>query len=149
MLKEQGKLTDDQMLWFENPGRERLFDTQNDPFELHDLSKDTLYTEILDRLRLEMDNWLTRVEDWSEIHENEMVKRFQPDNEQLTTANPAIKFDGKEVSISSENKASIGYRVDDGPWQLYLEPFIFSGSRLTAKAVRYGWKESEEVEIKL
>ena len=60
-LRDQGKLNEDQNLWFENPGEERLFDTETDPFELHDLSKDTAYADVLYRLQNEMDDWLTRI----------------------------------------------------------------------------------------
>jgi hypothetical protein len=44
--------------------------------------------------------------------------------------------------------ASIGYRVDRGPWLAYapgtcLE--IPAGATLIAKSVRYGWAESPEI----
>jgi len=122
-MREQGELNEDQNQWFENPGKERLFDTQDDPFELRDLSQDTTYTEVLDRMRDEMDRWLSGVEDWSDIHENDMVDKFQPGGIQQTTPNPQILTKGQNITITAKEGASIGYRIDDGRWQLYTKPF--------------------------
>ncbi|RLD82794.1 MAG: hypothetical protein DRJ10_04645, partial [Bacteroidetes bacterium] len=59
---------------------------------------------------------------------------------------PEITVSGNELSISCEEKgASIGYQINDGPWQLYINPLYLTGNeKITAKAVRYGWKESKE-----
>jgi hypothetical protein len=40
--------------------------------------------------------------------------------------------------------------VDDGRWRLYQGPLEFpEGEKLAAKAVRYGWRESDEVQVDL
>jgi hypothetical protein len=41
--------------------------------------------------------------------------------------------------------ASIGYRLNDEPrWRLYTAPFpAVAGARVEAKAIRYGFKESD------
>jgi len=41
---------------------------------------------------------------------------------------------------------SLEYRVDGGRWQLYIGPTIVNNnSEIEARAVRYGWEESESV----
>jgi hypothetical protein len=40
--------------------------------------------------------------------------------------------------------------VDGGRWRLYREPLeLRDGETLTAKAVRYGWRESDAVDVEL
>ena len=146
-LKEAGELTQKQLLWFESPGKERLFDVINDPFELNDLSNDSSHLPALNRLRDEMDMWLTKVGDWSDVSENEMVEDFQPNGVQEITTNPTIEINNKWVTITAPDNASIGYRIDESNWELYQAPFEYTGTKITAKAVRYGWKESEEVSM--
>ncbi len=150
-LKDNNKLNRNQLLWFMPPGEERLYDIQNDPYQLHDLSTDTAYTDVLNRMRNALDNWLSRIGDWSEVTEDEMVARFMPDGHQIKTPKPAIAFEKNLISINCVEKgASIGYKINNGPWLLYTRPFpVPDGGKITAKAIRYGWKESEEVKIDL
>jgi hypothetical protein len=146
-LKDEDKLDQDQLLWFMPPGEERLYNLQNDPHQLNNLVNDTAYAGVLNRMRNALDNWLTRIDDWSEIHEDEMVAQFMPEGKQQVTPNPKISIQHNLVSIScTEKGASIGYRINDGHWHLYTKPFAVPGdAQITAKAVRYGWKESKEV----
>ncbi len=150
-LKDAGKLNEDQMKWFESPGAERLFDLQKDPYELHNVSTDTAYADVLDRMRNEMDDWFEKNEDWSEISEDEMVQQFQPNGEEEETPSPEINIMESYIEIKSKVKgASLGYRINNGPWLLYTKPFEAPDKGvITAKAVRYGWKESETVDLYL
>ncbi len=146
-LKDENKLDKNQMLWFEPTGKERLYDLQKDPLELHNLVNDTTYTNELNRMRIALSDWLNRIDDWSDIPENEMVEGFLDNGKQKITPLPEITVSGNELSISCEEKgASIGYQINDGPWQLYINPlYLIGNEKITAKAVRYGWKESKEV----
>lgn len=150
-LKAEGKLNADQLKWFEAPGEERLYDIQNDPFELHDLSNDTVYSSDLKHMRNALDEWLQNIGDWSDVPEDEMVKRFQPQGHQEETPMPKISVRNGEIMITSEEiGASIGYQINNGPWLLYTTPFTTEEKgKITAKAVRYGWEESEEVSFDL
>jgi N-sulfoglucosamine sulfohydrolase len=62
-----------------------------------------------------------------------------------------VNADGTtEVTIRSEVEgASIAYTLeagDDARWELYVGPIaVPDGAALRARAVRYGWAESEEV----
>ena len=149
-LKDLDQLNDDQLSWFNQPGEERLFDVYTDPFELNDLSEDPTYADTLDIMRKELENWITRVGDHSNISESDLVQSFQPSGKQESTPSPMIEITEDTVRLASKVPgASIGYRINRGAWQLYNGPFkIEKGSEITSKAVRYGWKESDAAEVK-
>ena len=144
-LYEAGALDLLQRQWFEPPGEERLFDTLADPDELHDLSADPAHAAVLARLRTALDAWLVRVGDWSEETEDAMVARFQPAGVRPVTDTPGLQLEASRIAITCATPgASIGYREGDGPWLLYVAPIdARPGATVTAKAVRYGWEESE------
>jgi hypothetical protein len=146
-MLEAGQLNAQQRQWFEAPGEERLYDLQEDPFELNNLAADPAYGEILERMRAALDKWQQRVEDWSEQPEEEMLAGFHPDGEVPVTAAPEIVFRDGQLHLScTTGGASIGYSIDGGAWQLYRGPVkVAAGEQVEAKAVRYGWDESETV----
>jgi N-sulfoglucosamine sulfohydrolase len=150
-LREAGELTADQGRWFEPVGEERLFDTEADPHELRDLAGDPGHAEVLERMRSALDAWLARTPDWSETPEAEMVARFEAEGSGRGIAAPAITAREGRMTLASETPgASIGYRLADGPWRLYTGPFAApAGSTVRAKAVRYGWDESDEVSARI
>jgi N-sulfoglucosamine sulfohydrolase len=132
--------------WFEPNGNERLFDVRSDPHELRDLAVDPAYAAELARLRAALDAWLARVGDWSEVPEDTMVARFEPDGRRQRTPAPHAELVDGSLVLRSEGGASLGYRLDDGRWRLYTAPVrVPPGARVEAKAVRYGWLESEVV----
>jgi arylsulfatase A-like enzyme len=141
---ESGALDGEQRQWFEPPGAERLFDTWADPDELRDLSRSPAHAHDLARLRAALDAWLARVGDASEEPEDAMVARFAPGGERPVTAEPKIERASGRIAITCETPgASIGFRDGTGPWRLYVAPFdARPGTRITAKAVRYGFYES-------
>ncbi len=145
-LKANNELNETQLNWFQAPGAERLYDTQNDPYELTDISQDTAYAEVLMEMRGALKEWLTNIEDWSEMPESEMVNQFQPNGKTPITPKPTMVIKDGLVEIKTENGASIGYKIDKGIWQLYHRPFKINNFKsIQAKAVRYGWEESEMV----
>ncbi len=100
-------------------------------------------------MRAALDEWLAGLEDWSDRSEDEMVAGFQPEGEQLVTASPVLAAErSRIVATCATEGASIGYRVGDGPWRLYRAPIEAKpGTTVTAKAVRYGYLESEPVSL--
>lgn len=147
-LHEAGRLDAAVRRWFEPNGRERLFDLRADPYELRDVAADPAYAADLARLRAEMDAWLARVGDGSEESEDAMVARIEPDGWRRRTPAPRATLDrGRLVLEASIPGASLGYRVEAGRWRLYTGPvdLLSSGVAVEAKAVRYGWLESEVV----
>lgn len=146
-LFDAGQLNAVQRQWYEPPGEERLFDLQLDPFEINDVSRDPEYQSELQRMRAALDAWLAQVGDWSEETESAMVATFEPDGERQVTPAPALSVrDGLLVITPAGNGHSIEYRVDDGNWQLYTGPVSVDDNQdIEARAVRYGWEESEIV----
>ena len=145
VMLDKGELSPEQRLWFEPTGEERLYDLKKDPLELHNVAGDTAYAAVLKRMRGALDDWLGRIGDWSEVTEDEMVKRFYPGGKRPVTPAPQITRHGDQVVVTCpEEGASLGYRLDEGPWQLYTGPVhVPEGHAFAARAVRYGWQESE------
>jgi len=148
-LHEAGALEREQEIWFQPVGRERLFDTRSDPWELRNLASDPAHAAVLARMRAALDAWLRRIDDTHAISEDELVARLQPRGEPEVTPAPAILVAGRRITVRSDTPgASLGYRIDAGRWRLYTEPFDAPpGSSVRAKAVRYGWDESEVVRV--
>ena len=102
-------------------------------------------------MRSALDTWLEEVGDTREMPEDEMVARFQPRGEPEVTPAPALAIEGRRVSLRSEVAgASLAYCIEQGRWRLYTKPFEAPhGSSVRAKAVRYGWEESDEATLRL
>lgn len=145
-LFKAGKLNKAQESWFKPPGEEQLYDTLEDPYELKNLAGDSRHRTIKQRMSNELDKWLEETGDWSEQHEVDMVDGFLINGLQGITKVPEIKPQGRNISITCDTPgASIGYQIDGGAWQVYDQPFATEpGITVTAKAVRYGWHESDE-----
>ena len=145
-LLADGKLNADQQLWFQSPGEERLFDLQEDPYELSNLANATEHKADLVRLRTALDKRLKEIGDFSDQSESEMKESFLVDGDQGQTLSPVFSFDGEYLSLTSNDSASIGYRINGGDWQIYTQPLaLHNESGLEAKAQRYGWQASEIV----
>jgi arylsulfatase A-like enzyme len=148
---ERGELDAAASLWFEPRPEESLYDTWKDPHEVHDLATSPEYEPVLARLRGALDTWLAERVDLGAMPEEEMIERMWPGGEQPVTGEPIIEIAGGEaaprVRISPTTPgSSLGYRLGDGTWRLYTEAFAAApGTRIEAKAVRYGWAESRPV----
>jgi hypothetical protein len=114
-----------------------------------DISGNPAFAEVLARMREAMDAWLERVNDLSDMPESEMIELFYPDGSRPQTLAPEVSFNGNRlVAEPATAGSSIGYSVDGGHWQLYSGPVeISSADTVEVKAVRYGWKTSEVVEL--
>jgi arylsulfatase A-like enzyme len=155
-LWESGSLDPAAARWFEPRSPEELYDTVGDPHELEDLASEPVHAATLERLRSALDAWLARTEDLGAIPETQLAERFWPGGVEPVTPPPSAEVqragaEGVRVSLTcSEPGASLGYRVDGGRWRLYAEPFeLRDGETVSARAVRYGWRESDEVEVDL
>ncbi len=146
-LLQTGRLNSDQRVWFENTGSERLYHLPSDPYELRNLAADPQYGPHLKRMRSAYLSFATKVPDWSQKSEGEMVERMWPNGEQPRTQPPAIDSEEGVVSLRSFTPgASLAYRLNDEAERLYDGPFRAEpGSEISARAVRYGYLESDEV----
>ncbi len=152
MMNEKGLLKGPQTIWFQKPRPfEELFDTQHDPHEIANLSDDPVFQDILLRMREELDRWLEQTTDLGAIPEADMIEKMWPGGKQPVTMLPDISIDSasKQATLScSTEGSSMGYQINDSAWQVYAGPFpVKAGDMITAKAIRYGYKESGEVEM--
>jgi arylsulfatase A-like enzyme len=162
-MQEMFRLHDADMLeppadWYfkQTKPLEELYDTEADPFELDSLAAEPEFEDVLLRMRAAHEAWLTETGDLGAVPETELAERYWPGGVQPVTPPPAIDPPGggfvvaPEVSIRSEIEgASIAYTLDEGDepsWKLYTGPLEGLGGRVRARAVRYGWAESEVTE---
>ena len=147
---EAGRMNSRQKRWFESRPQEELYDLAADPHELVNLARNPDYVEVLSRLRSALVDWQSRVEDFAREPEQQMAERMWPGGIEPVTPSPVIVRTKDEIRIECESDgASIGFRFDeDAAWNLYVRPIPVSKDpmHIEAKAVRYGWAESEAVE---
>ncbi len=146
---QAGPLPAVQSRWFEPAGEEQLYDIVADPHELINLAGSADHQTILQDMRAALDAFLAEVGDTGAIPESELRAMYLQDGTLPQTPPPAITINNGMLSLTSENDASIGYRLSSSPnWYLYTRPVSIEVSRsssVTAKAIRYGWRESEEI----
>jgi len=152
----EGRLTGAQKLFF-SPTKpsEELYDTAADPHEVKNLAGDPAYHTELVRLRQTMEQWRRQIHDLSDVAEQQMIDQMWPAGLQPQTAAPKIEpsagSNKKTVTVKlscATAGASIVYTLDAVPndhWLLYTKPIqIDCTATLRCKAIRYGFKESEE-----
>lgn len=167
-LYAAGKLDGPQLLMFQPRPVEELYDTRRDPYEMHNLAGDAGYERELMRLRQALDAWIREVGDLGQIPEAEMLRRWYPDGKQPETAPPLFvpiceESPGQEAAPEggtyrgpvlvqlhcATQGASIAYTLEEGDdphWLLYTTPLRLpqGRTRLRARAVRIGYRESRE-----
>ena len=156
-LREEGNLTDEQALWFrEHKPQEELFDVQNDPYELHDLSKDPTYKSKLEEMRVACNQWIININDTGMIPEEALIASIHPQGSQPQTAAVTVSKSNGLIQLSSTTTgASIGYKIvkkgvdtDSLSWTIYSEPIQMSeNEKLLAVAHRIGYQPSHVIKV--
>ena len=127
----------------DNMAEEQLFDILRDPHELNNLLGDPDFEQIRQRLAGQLRRRLAEIGDMSQDLEQKMVAGFNPAGVVPVTGTPVFDMNLRRLEVETPG-ASIGYRLNDGRWSLYSGSVdVESGDRLTVKAIRYGWQESE------
>jgi N-sulfoglucosamine sulfohydrolase len=168
-LELSGQLAGDQRLLMQHQRPvEELYDCISDPYEIRNLADDPSYSEELKRLRAAVDDWRCKYDVWGDVPEEQMVAQMWPGGVQPQTAAPIFiplnsSVNGREAVSHGEygettaillhsatQGASIAYTTDEGDnpsWKLYTRPLILTEGtlKLRAKAIRIGYKDSEEV----
>ncbi len=159
-LIEQKKLGPDQWQFSaQKKPLEELYDTQQDPHEIHNLAAEPRHLEKLAELRSAHLNWTAKTRDLGHLEETELIKKlWPPAGIQPTTASPTISWQGSRrkgkplmISLQCETEgASIAYRLSKSSrWLLYSKPFsVPGGSTVITTAIRLGWKPSPTIEKK-
>jgi N-sulfoglucosamine sulfohydrolase len=155
-LNAEGKLTGPPALMFRrHKPAEELYDVQADPFEINNLADSPEYQDVLVKMQSTLEAWREETGDMGEIPETRLSGMMWPGGVQPQTAKPVITPSGgglnRPVSVrisSSTEGASIAYTMEKGDaphWLLYTGPIEVRGpATVRARAVRYGFKESEE-----
>jgi hypothetical protein len=168
-LHGEGKLEGPQTLLFQDHRPvEELYDTQTDPYEINNLAHDPAHRDVLERMRSALDDWRGAYGDLGDISEEQMRGQMWPGGRQPKTAAPVFipitpaqaglevtdeggAFDGPLlVQLHSATQgASIAYTTQQGGgvrWRLYTGPLRLGpgATTLRAKAIRYGYAESDE-----
>lgn len=137
--------------WFGPKPAEELYDTQKDPDELTNLAQNPAFAQKLAELRQAEQQWVRDIHDKGFMQERDLIQLFWPNNEQPVTETPTLTRqpsgnDARLVLTCATQGASIGYQVNDGPWQLYSRPVtVATGAKVAGKAIRIGYKPSPEV----
>ncbi len=149
-----------QSQYFDAPRpRYELYDLEKDPEEVNNLAELPAYAEIKARLIQRLQAWRDDIGDLGNVPELQMVTDMWGGVVQPVTRPPIIRQLAKTVAGDASEQgrefqlimleettvgSSLGYRIDGGVWRLYNEPVaIAKGQSFEAKAVRYGFKESE------
>jgi N-sulfoglucosamine sulfohydrolase len=167
-LHAEGGLTEVQALWLrDNRPPEELYDTRADPHEVRNLAGEPRYRQVLQQMRGGLAGWMEESGDWGRVPEAEMIQRMWPGGVQPQTASPVIlprrdtarqlaptdaytlNRAGEVIIYVPTQGASIAYTVErgeDARWLLYTGPIrVTSTTTIRARAIRYGYQESEEV----
>ena len=79
-LHLNGELSKEHDLWFRVPKlKEELYDLENDPFELDNLSDNAVYKVELNKLSNVLDDWLDDIDDLGRIPEKKLFKMISGD----------------------------------------------------------------------
>ena len=160
-LDAENKLNADQKKWMaETRSPEELYDVELDPYQLHNLAGDSAYTDILLRMRSQLDRWTIETGDMGHVNESEMIEQMWPGGKQPVTDKPYFIVNAAEDRGSKNYRtggtfsapmtvsfycptqgASIVYTLETGDkpaWKLYNRPLPLSKGTHTIriKAVR-------------
>lgn len=159
-LKDENLLNNNQMLWFLPKTSEELYDTQSDPYQLHNLANDPIHSKQLIKMRQQCIDQFERKIDYGSLPESTLIKQMWPHNEQPVTSNVLFTSKNRKLVLTCKTLgASISYIElplddaktinQDSQWKLYTKPFSpKKGMKIVAKASRIGFKESETNEFK-
>ena len=106
-LHDEGKLSEVQDRFFRTKPAEELYDTDADPWEIHNLADAPEHRETLQRLRAELRRWLLEIRDVGFLPEAELRTRFG-----ATAPHEAVRKDPKsyplEKILNAAERASSG-----------------------------------------
>jgi N-sulfoglucosamine sulfohydrolase len=169
-LDAEGKLTGPQKAWmaYSRPPEE-LYDIKADPHQIENLVNEPGYKSVLEDLRKRHEQWTLETGDMGHMNEPEMIEQMWPGGKQPVTDIPYFIVNSPEDRATRNTRtgatfsspmtldfycpthgASLLYTLDekaDTRWLLYSGPLnLEPGSyNIRVKAVRYGYKDSEEV----
>jgi len=100
-MYRDGKCSGPQKFFWEEKPTEELYDTLNDPDEVHNLASDSAHQEILKRMRNALDAWTLKVHDLGFLHEAEMLERSQGKTLYDLARDP-LKYNQKQIMEAAD-----------------------------------------------
>ncbi len=169
-LGAEGKLTGPQKSWmaYSRPPEE-LYDVKADPYQINNLINDPRLKPVLEDLRSRHRQWTIETGDLGHMNEPEMIEQMWPGGKQPVTDVPYFIINSAEDRASKNYRtggtytspmtlgfycpthgASLVYTFEDKTnphWLLYSGPLHLNPGtyNIRVKAVRYGYKDSEEL----
>jgi N-sulfoglucosamine sulfohydrolase len=169
-LDAENKLDATQKSWMAySRSPEELYDVKADPFQINNLVNDPEYKSILEDLKKKHELWTLKTGDMGHINEPEMIERMWPGGKQPVSDIPYFIINSPEDRSTNNYRtggtysspmtlgfycptqgASLVYTFEDmekAHWLLYAGPLNLKPGtyNIRVKAVRYGYKESEEL----
>ncbi|NMM47572.1 sulfatase family protein [Marinigracilibium pacificum] len=155
-LKDKDSLTEVQKLWFKNPkSQELLYDLQNDPHEINDLSDNPQYADKLKSLREANEFFIKEINDKGFIDEKVLLEQFEPGGKQLKTNTPVPEYNDGTIKLTCDTDgASLGFRKITPGVRSSFFPYkenlvVNSGERYQVIAHRLGYLPSDTVTIRI
>jgi N-sulfoglucosamine sulfohydrolase len=169
-LDAENKLTPPQKAWmaYSRPPEE-LYDVNVDKFQIKNLVSDPKYKQVLEDMRLLHQKWTLETGDMGHMNESEMVEQMWPGGKQPVTDVPYFIINSPEDRSTKNYRtggeytspmtlgfycpthgASLVYTFEEKAnprWLLYSGPIHLKPGtyNIRVKAVRYGYKDSEEL----
>jgi N-sulfoglucosamine sulfohydrolase len=169
-LDAEGKLTAPQKSWMAYSRLpEELYDVKADPYQIKNIVNDPKYKTVLEDLRKRHEQWTLETGDLGHMNEPEMIEQMWPGGRQPVSDVPYFIINSPEDRSTKNYRtggsytspmtlafycpthgASLVYTFDTGDnphWLLYAGPLRLKPGtyNIRVKAVRYGYKESEEL----
>ena len=149
-MDSQGELDGDaSYIFMKTKEVEELYDLQEDPYEVKNVTTNPEYADKLVELRNALSAWQIEIDDKGFLPENEIVKSFWPDMKQPVTEDVvfSLNSDGLLSLTTVTPGASIGYQLDENigsdSWKFYHKPLrINKDQQIAARAIRIGFKAS-------
>ena len=146
-LRALGKLDSLPSLWFRTPKpEEELYDMENDPFELVNLSNQVQFQDTLVHLRKVLNTWIKETNDLGRTPEKDLITMWLPNGEQPKLKPLQMVEKGEEINLISEKSDAtiIWKEPGDVSWHIFSEPLNKNVSFI-AKAVRIGYTDSDDL----
>ena len=152
-LKDEGKLTKEQALWYRDtkPAFE-FFDAWTDPHELNDLYEDNTHRDKIAELKEALHKWKSKAPDPHLQDEKKYIKQLWPDGDKPVCANPVVYNQNGVVSLHMDDDSSIGYQIIkegeslSASWSVYTNPITLDvGDKLAIQTDRVGYTPSDVV----
>ena len=146
-LRALGKLDSLPSLWFRTPKpEEELYDMENDPFELVNLSNQVQFQDTLVHLRKVLNTWIKETNDLGRTPEKDLITMWLPNGEQPKLKPLQMVEKGEEINLISEKSDAtiIWKEPGDVSWHIFSKPLNKNVSFI-AKAVRIGYTDSVDL----